>query len=233
MRGWIGLDRTATCCRRASGWTAGLRAATAGTAACTAGGSRSCRSPGRGRSPTAPTTPARRSRSRTRCWRYLAGEDPEYPEAALRAELDTLRTKVEGMRADHRAPDMSMSDDMNRYNPATVGGLIQLMLGGMPTGRDVHTLFAQVRYFDPAGRRAGLPAQVGALVERMTEDEVTLQLVNLDPVDEKVVVVQGGAYGEHQIVGVRSEAVKDGGAEASEAILLGRALGGRRARPAA
>src|SRR5207302_7287081 len=136
--------------------------------------------------------------------RYLDGEDPGYPEAALRAELESLRSKVEGMRADHRSPDMTMSDDMHRFNPATTGALTQLMLGGMPTGRDVHVLHSQVRYFDPARRRAGLPEQVGALVERIGESEVTLQLVNLDPVDEKVVVVQGGAYGEHQIARVRS-----------------------------
>jgi hypothetical protein len=142
---------------------------------------------------------------RTPGWvRYLDGEDPDYPEAALRAELETLRTKVAGMRADHRSPDMSMSDDMNHLNPATTGVLIQLMLGGIPTGRDVATLHACARYFDPARRRAGLPEHVGALVEHISETEVTLQLVNLDPVEEKVVIVQAGAYAEHQILRVRS-----------------------------
>ena len=37
----------------------------------------------------------------------------------------------------------------------------------------------------------------------MTEDEVTLQLVNLDPVEARTVIVQGGAYAEHQITTVR------------------------------
>ena len=101
-----------------------------------------------------------------------------------------------------------MSDDMNHLNPATIGALIQLMLGGIPTGRDVATLHASVRYFDPVRRRAGLPEHVGALVEHISEGEVTLQLVNLDPVEEKVVVVQGGAYAEHQIARVRSSAVE-------------------------
>jgi hypothetical protein len=164
--------------------------------------------------------------------RFLDGEDPGYPEAALRGELEVLRRKVEGMRADHRAPDMSMSDDMNNLNPATTGALTQLMLGGMPTGRDVHVLFACVRYFDPARRRAGLPEQVGALVERIGEREVTLQLVNLDPVDEKVVVVQGGAYAEHQIERVRSEAVGDGAASA-EGMLFGRSRSGAGEAPSA
>jgi len=137
--------------------------------------------------------------------RYLDGQDDGYPEAALEADLETLRHKVELMRVDSRSPDCSMSDDMNDMNPATTGALTRLMLGGLPTGRDVHVLHARVRYFDPERRRAGLPEHVGALVERMTEDEVTLRLVNLDLVEAKTVIVQGGAYAEHQITSVRPE----------------------------
>jgi len=36
-------------------------------------------------------------------------------------------------------------------------------------------------------------------VERLTAEETTLTLVNLNPVEERMVIVQGGAYGEHQI----------------------------------
>jgi hypothetical protein len=136
--------------------------------------------------------------------RFLDGENPNYPEATLEAELETLRAKVASIRADQRPADRTMSDDMNALNPATGGTLVQLMLGGIPTGRDVHALHACVRYFDPARQRAGLPEQVGALVEHFAETEVRLQLVNLDPLEEKVVVVQGGAYAEHQITRVRS-----------------------------
>ena len=154
--------------------------------------------------------------------KYLDGEDPTYPETALAAELEGLRRKVQGMRADHRSPDMTMSDDMNAFNPGTtVGGLIQLMLGGIPTGRDVHVLHARVRYFDPARRRAGLPEHVGALVEKMSENEVTVQLVNLDPVEARTVIVQAGAYAEHQITRVRTEAAP-GAAEDAQGMLFGR-----------
>ena len=139
-----------------------------------------------------------------RWYRYLDGQDESYPEAALEADLELLRHKVELMRADTRSPDCSMSDDMNDMNPGTtISALTQLMLGGLPTGRDVHVLHARVRYFDPAQRRAGLPEHVAALVERMTEDEVTVRLVNLDPLNERTVIVQGGGYGEHQLTSVR------------------------------
>jgi hypothetical protein len=137
--------------------------------------------------------------------RYLDGQDAAYPEAALEADLEALRRKVERMREDTRSPDCSMSDDMNPMNPATTGALTQLMLGGIPTGRDVHVLHARLRYFDPARRRAGLPEHVGALVERMSEDAVTVRLVNLDAVDARTVIVQGGGYAEHQITSVRMQ----------------------------
>lgn len=91
---------------------------------------------------------------------FINGSDPTFPERALEADLEALRQKVEGFRADLRSPDTTMSDDMNHFNPATIGALTQLMLGGIPTGRDVHALHAQLRYFDPARRRAGLPEQV-------------------------------------------------------------------------
>jgi hypothetical protein len=52
-----------------------------------------------------------------------------------------------------------------------------------------------------------LPEDVAALVESMSDDEVTVQLVNLDPVRERHVVVQGGAYSEHKMGNV---AVEDG-----------------------
>jgi hypothetical protein len=138
--------------------------------------------------------------------RYLDGDEPEYPASALRAELENVRSKVAAARADQRAPDRMMSDDMNALNPGTtVGTLIQLMLGGIPTGRDVHALHAFVRYFDPLRRRPGLPEQVAALVEHVAEGEVTLQVVNLDPIEPRVVIVQAGAYAEHQISRARSE----------------------------
>src|SRR5262249_9790272 len=57
---------------------------------------------------------------------------------------------------------------------------------------------ARLRYFDPDGRRPGLPADVAALVETMTDDETVVTLVNVNPVHARRVIVQAGAYGEHE-----------------------------------
>jgi hypothetical protein len=130
---------------------------------------------------------------------FLEGEQPGYPVEALSQDLARVRRKVEWMRQDASTPDTRLSDDMNRINPATTETLTQLMLGGLPTGRVGYPLHCRVRYFDPVKRRAGIPEDVAALVERITADEVTLHVVNINQVEERTVIIQGGAYAEHQI----------------------------------
>ncbi|HEX2325674.1 MAG TPA: hypothetical protein VHQ00_09760, partial [Chloroflexota bacterium] len=109
--------------------------------------------------------------------------------------------------------------DMNRMNPATIGALTQLMLGGIPTGRDVHVLHCQLRYFDPQRQRPGLPQDVAALVDRITEEGVGVTLVNLSPVEARTVTVQGGAYAEHQIVSVRGEGGQETAVDGSHFVV--------------
>lgn len=133
---------------------------------------------------------------------YLRGENDDYPVQALQHDLGAVRHKVELLRADATTPDTRLSDDMNHINPATTDALIQLMLGGIPTGRVGGPLHCRVRYFDPERRRAGLPEDVAALVEKMTADETVLTLVNVNQVESHHLIVQGGAYGEHQIAHV-------------------------------
>ena len=43
---------------------------------------------------------------------------------------------------------------------------------------------------------------MAALVEKLSADEVTVTLVNLSPLHERTVTVQGGAYAEHQLQSV-------------------------------
>lgn len=130
---------------------------------------------------------------------FLEGRDDDYPVRALQEDLARVRQRVQLMRDDPTTPDTRLSDDPNHINPAVTETLTQLMLGGLPTGRMGATLHCRLRYFDPAQQRPGLPADVAALVEKLSADETTVTLVNLSPVHERVVTVQGGAYGEHQI----------------------------------
>ena len=132
--------------------------------------------------------------------RFLEGENPDYPVEVLERDLGRVRQKMAAMEQDNTTPDTRLSDDMNSINPATVEALIRLMLGGLPTGRTGFPLHCRLRYFDAERRRAGLPEDVAALVEAMTADQVTVNLVNVDPLEPRTVVVQGGAYAEHRLV---------------------------------
>jgi len=135
---------------------------------------------------------------------YLDGNAPDYPIKALHNDFARLRHKMDLTEADLSTPDSRMSDDMNRNNPATIDALVRLMLGGLPTGRDGYPLHCRLRYFDPARQRAGIPEDVGALVTAMDANFVSVELVNLNQVESRTVVVQGGAYAEHQILDVSS-----------------------------
>jgi hypothetical protein len=136
---------------------------------------------------------------------YLEGNDPGYPERALRHDFATIRARVEAMRRDTTTPDTRLADDPMGLNPATVSTLVNLMLGGLAPKHQGEVLHCRLRYFDPEARRAGLPVDVAALVESLSADAATLILVNLDPVAPRTVVVQAGGYGEHAFAAVTCE----------------------------
>ena len=135
---------------------------------------------------------------------FLAGANPSYPETALRQAMEVIRRRVAGIRADQSTPDTRAADDPQRFSPLPVGALVNLMLGGNDPGTSGNIVHARVRYFDPVARRAGLPDAVAALVEKIAADQVTLTLVNTDPVNARKLIVRMGAYGEHECTSVTS-----------------------------
>ena len=133
---------------------------------------------------------------------YLDGGNSDYPETALRRDFANIRRRLEGMRNDPTSPDTRLADDPMAFNPASVLSLTQLMLGGIDPGRWGSVLHCRVRYFDPVRRRAGIPEDVAALVEKLTADSVTLTLVNTNQLAPRTVIVQAGGYAEHQFASV-------------------------------
>ena len=129
---------------------------------------------------------------------YLQGKRPDYPESALRRDLAEVRKRTLAMRDDPTTPDTRLADDPYRYNPASVDALLHLTAGGIHPGRGGNILCARLRYFDPFRRRAGLPDDVAALVTKLTDDETEVTLVNVNQLADRTVIVQAGAYGEHQ-----------------------------------
>ena len=149
---------------------------------------------------------------RTPWYGFLSGTNAEYPVKALRAAMTHIRKCGEQIRADKTTPDSRLADTVMEFNPASVAALTQLMEGGLylqhpswaksSPGQGGALLFARLRYFDPVARRAGMPQDVAALVEKMTAEETHVTLVNVNPTEARAVVVQAGAYGEHQITSV-------------------------------
>jgi hypothetical protein len=119
---------------------------------------------------------------------FLEGKDDSFPVEALKHDFKTLRQHMEKVSEDKATPDTRMADDMHDYLPAITDDLIRLMLGGLPTGRDGYPLHCRLRYFDPTRRRAVLPQDVAALVGSMTDDEVSVTLLNMDPTYVKMVL---------------------------------------------
>jgi hypothetical protein len=133
---------------------------------------------------------------------FLQDRKPDYPEAALRADLAVIRQKMAAVRADTTTPDTRLSDDSLPNNPAEVKNLVNLMLGGLHNGNKTLVLHSRVRYFDADRHRAGLPEGVAALVERLTAATTELTLVNIDQLHPHNVVIQAGGHGEHQFTSV-------------------------------
>ncbi len=129
---------------------------------------------------------------------FLAGKNPQYPAQALQADFAKIRQRHQMMLDDKTTPDTRLADDPMPINPASVNSLIPLMLGGIHPGHRGSILHCRVRYFDPVARRAGIPPDVAALVEKLSADGMTLTLVNTNQVEARDVQLQAGGYGEHQ-----------------------------------
>ena len=134
---------------------------------------------------------------------FLDGRQPAYPERALERDLDGLEKRLDRVRRDTTPPERRLADNMLDSNPAATDALVRLMWGALVPGREGGLVNARLRYFDPERRRAGVPEEVAALVSALSDTQTTVTLVNVSRSQRRRVIVQGGAYGEHQLVGVR------------------------------
>jgi hypothetical protein len=135
---------------------------------------------------------------------FLRGANPGYPEQILARDLDSVAKRVTAMRRDTTPRERRLADNMLDYNPAATESLVQMMWGALLPGREGGLVNARLRYFDPDRKRAGVPPDVAALVSELSDTRATVTLVNLNPSRARTVIVQGGAYGEHQLVSVTS-----------------------------
>jgi hypothetical protein len=137
---------------------------------------------------------------------FLQGKNAQWPAQMLRATWGETLRRLEVIRKDTTVPEDMNVHHWQQRNPIVLEGLVQQMLGAPNHIYHGGLLHARLRYFDPAGRRPGVPPDVAALVERVTDREVGVQLVNLHPSETREVTVQAGMFGEHRF----TVATKDG-----------------------
>ncbi len=135
--------------------------------------------------------------------RFLEGKYPDYPVDILKAGLQETARRMENVRADRTTVDQQDVHHWQQRNPVVLEGLVQTMLGGPNHIYHGGLLHVRLRYFDPQARRAGVPPDVGALVEKISPESVVLTLANLSKTEARDVVVQAGAFGEHQFTHVQ------------------------------
>ena len=133
---------------------------------------------------------------------FLQGRNASYPEQVLDRDLKMVQQRLSAIRRDTTPAERRLADNMLDYNPAATESMVQLMWGALLPGREGGLLNARLRYFDPDRKRAGLPEDVAALVSELSDTRTVVTLINLNESQPRTVVVQGGGYGEHQVVSV-------------------------------
>jgi hypothetical protein len=134
---------------------------------------------------------------------FLEGNNPGYPEEALRSAFASIRDNVLQMEEDPTTPDTRLADYLLDVQPVSTDALLNLTVGGYFSKGRIWVLHSRFRYFDPEQRRAGLPPDVAALVNKIGPDDATVTLVNTNQVAERVITIQAGGYGEHAFTSMK------------------------------
>jgi hypothetical protein len=134
---------------------------------------------------------------------YLAGDNPDYPELILKAAHAQARRRL--ALIEQHAGDDVVEEHIHLWqnlNPVVTEALVQLTWGGPQVVYNGGAAQARVRYFDASTRRPGLPEDVAALVSCIDPAATVVTLVNLAGVGSRSLVVQAGAFAEHDITRV-------------------------------
>jgi hypothetical protein len=137
---------------------------------------------------------------------YVQGDNPHYPEEIMNFTFREMRRRLDAIRKDEGSDPAAW--DVHHWqdrNPVGTEALTQLTLGAPHTLYHGGLLHASVRYFDPVSRRSGLPEDVAACVETVKAKSVTLSLSNVSPLEDRRVLIQAGAFGEHGFTGATIE----------------------------
>ena len=144
-------------------------------------------------------------------FQYYDGKNPDWPMKILTAEYNEAITKYEEMMEDDRLPyDIITTNQMPQHLVLTKG-LTQVTMGTPQATYNGGLMRSTVRYFDKDRGRAGLPPDTAALVDEIRPDGAGIQLVNTNHGETRRVIVQAGAFGEHDFTEVSFHRESDDG----------------------
>jgi len=129
---------------------------------------------------------------------FVLGRNPEFPQRMFASDIERIRQRTQRVLTDQSKDWERRSDHSQEFMPVSTHTLVNLACGGIGPLWDSVPVLTEVWHYDPQRNRPGLPPDVAALVDSITNDEVGLQLVNLCQSEPRTVVIRLGAYGEHQ-----------------------------------
>ncbi len=138
-------------------------------------------------------------------FQYYDGKNPDWPEKILQAEYQNTQTDFRTILSETRDARTLIEDNPSPPTTIYTKGLTQVTMGAPQSIYTGGLLRATVRYFDADRTRPGLPPDVAALVDKLGADKAGLQLVNLNPGETRNLIVQAGAFAEHEFVELTHE----------------------------
>ena len=136
-------------------------------------------------------------------WAYFVqGRNPSFPIQAIQADLKLVQRKLKRILNERGDPETWFDAHWLSLDPMPTDNLVRLTIGGLPVHKRGEMLHSYVRYFDLDARKPGLPQGVAALVTAIGPDTVEIEIVNTNLFERRSMIVQGGAYGEHEITQV-------------------------------
>ncbi len=136
---------------------------------------------------------------------FIKGENPTYPEMILSESYFKVARRMDMIRQDDSDLTQVSIHHWQELNPVTTEALVQLTLGAPQIIYNGGLLICQVRYFDAQRQRPGLPNDTAALIEQIEADHIVMQLINLSIFEAHDVIIQAGAFGEHQFISAKYE----------------------------
>ncbi|WNR42965.1 hypothetical protein [Paenibacillus roseipurpureus] len=138
---------------------------------------------------------------------FMRGRNTGYPEQILQQNLELIAKQLEKMRSPKGDPfswDWNHPNSIHQwqeYCPLYYEGLLQMTLGAPMHISHGGLQHARVRYYDSIVRRPGLPQDVAALVDALSDDNMTLTVINVSEFESREIIIQAGSFGEHQFTG--------------------------------